>query len=156
MTRTLTRPRDAIGADLLQFTGFHESQQQPLHPQRHLADFVEKDTAAVRHLELALLVAVGAGEAPLHVSEELRLEQRFRQAGAVHCDERALRPRAALVNGVRDELFADAALTGDEHLRIGSRNAIDLLRKLLDDGTGPDQPLASFVSHMRFLECTRA
>ena len=54
----------------------------------------------VGHLELAGLVAVGAGEAALHVAEQLRLEQRLRQAGAVDGDERALRPRALRVDAL--------------------------------------------------------
>ena len=63
--------------------GLEESQQETLHAQRHLADFVEEDRAHVRGLELARLVAIGAGEAALHMAEQLGLEQRFRQAGAV-------------------------------------------------------------------------
>ena len=80
--------RDAVGADLLHLAGFHEPEQQPLHAQGHLADFVEEDAAAVGHLELALLVAIGAREASLHVTEELRFEQRFRKAGTVDGDHR--------------------------------------------------------------------
>src|SRR5262249_36790031 len=114
-------------ADFLQLSGLHEAQQQTLHPQRHFADLVEKDAPAVRHLELALLVAVGPGEAALDVPEQLGFEQRLRQAGAVDRDERTLRPRASLVDRVRDQLFADAALSGDQHLRAGPRDAIDLL-----------------------------
>ena len=79
---------DALGADLLDLAGLEEPQQQPLHPQRHLADFVEEDGAVVGHLELAGLVAVGAGEAALHVAEQLRLEQRLGDAGAIDRHER--------------------------------------------------------------------
>ena len=68
----------------------------------------------------------------------------------------ALRARAALVDRVRDELLADAALAGDQHLRVGSRDAVDLLRELRDDAARPDQLFASLVSHMRFLDFTRA
>ena len=80
MTRTSTRPHRAVGADLLQLAGLEEPQQQALHAQRHLADFVEEDRAAVGQFELARLVAVGAGEAALDVAEQLRLEERFGQA----------------------------------------------------------------------------
>ena len=128
MTRTLTRAHGAIGADLLQFAGFEEPQQQTLHPERHLADFVEEDAPAVGHLELALLVAIGAREAALDVAEELGFEQRFGQAGAVDGDHGPRGARAALMDRVRHELLADAALAGDEHLRVGPGDALDLLR----------------------------
>ena len=71
--------RAAVGADALNFAGLEEPQQQALHAQRHLADFVEEHRAHVGRLELARLVAIGAGEAALHVTEQFRFEQRFRQ-----------------------------------------------------------------------------
>jgi hypothetical protein len=77
-----------LGADLLDFTGFQVTQQKSLHAQRHLADFVEEDRAVVGHLELAGFVPVGAREAALHMAEQLRFEQRFRNAGAVDGHER--------------------------------------------------------------------
>ena len=75
-------------ADRLDLARLEESQEQRLHPQAHLADFVEEQRAAVGHLQLAALVAVGAGEAALDVAEQLRLEQRLGEAGAVDRDER--------------------------------------------------------------------
>ena len=48
----IRRHRHALGADLLDFARLEEPQQQALHPQRHLADFVEEDGAVRRHLEL--------------------------------------------------------------------------------------------------------
>ena len=41
----------------------------------------------MRELQLAALVAIRAGEAALDVAEELRFEERFGEAGAVHRDE---------------------------------------------------------------------
>ncbi len=137
----------AIGADLLQLAGLQEPQQQALHAQRHLADFVEEDGAAVGHLELALLVAIGAGEAALHVAEELGLEQRFGQAGAVDGDHGAGGTRAPLMDRVRDELLADAALAGDQDLRIGARDALDLLRQFPNRGAAPNQLSVTLASH---------
>ncbi len=77
-----------VGADRLDLAVLEKPQQQRLHAQAHLADLVEKQRAAMRELELAALVAVGAGEAALDVSEELRLEERFGDAGEVHRHER--------------------------------------------------------------------
>ena len=72
-----------VGADLLQLTGLEEPEQQALHAQRHLADLVEEDRAAIGDFELAGLVPIGAREAALHVAEQLRFEERLGDAGAV-------------------------------------------------------------------------
>ena len=62
----------AIGADALNLAGLEEPQQQRLHAQAHLADFVHEDRAAVGRFEPASLVAMRVGEAALHVAEQLR------------------------------------------------------------------------------------
>ena len=56
-----------------------------------------KIVPVVGDLELAGLVAIGAGEAALHVAEQLRFEQRFGQAGAVDRHERPVGAGAARV-----------------------------------------------------------
>ena len=109
--------RGAVRADRLDFAGLEEAQQQRLHAQAHLADFVEEQRAAVRELQLAGLVAIRAGEAAFDVAEELRLEQRLGQAGAVHGDEGAVRARVECTWTVRAiEILADAALARDQTL----------------------------------------
>ena len=67
-----------VGADRLDLAGLEEAEQQGLHPQRHLADFVEEDGAAVGHLQQARPVAMRVGEAALHVAEQLGFEQASR------------------------------------------------------------------------------
>ena len=68
----------------------------------HVADLVEKQRAAVGQLEAARAVRDGAGEGALLVAEQLRLEQRLRQRGAVDLDERlAARARRAVVHRAR-------------------------------------------------------
>ena len=108
--------RRFVRTDGLDLATLQETQQQRLHPEAHLADFVEKQRAAVRELQLAALVTVGAGEASFDVSEELRLEQCLGEAGAIHRHEwRVLADRVA-VNVPRDQVLADAALAGNQHL----------------------------------------
>jgi hypothetical protein len=128
------RPR-SFGADLLELAGLEETQQQPLHPQRHLADFIHEHSALVRHFELARLVTIGPGEAALDVTEQLRLEERLRQAGAVHRDEVVVLPRPLGMDGPGDDFLARAAFARNKHLCIGSGDAEDLLTKLLHQGT---------------------
>ncbi len=75
--------RSLVGPDPLQLTRFEEPKKKRLHPEAHLPHFVEEEGAAVRRLELADLVAIRAGEAALDVAEQLGLEERLGQPGAV-------------------------------------------------------------------------
>jgi hypothetical protein len=76
--------RRPIGADGVNLAVLEEPQQRALHPGRHLAQFVEKERSPMRKLQLAARVAIRAGEASLHVAEQLRLEERLGNPGAVH------------------------------------------------------------------------
>ena len=68
--------------------------------------------------------------APLHVTEQLALEQRLGHRRAVDRDERARLAPAALVQRARDELLAGAALAGDQHGRVGLGDAVDQVADL--------------------------
>ena len=85
-----------------------DAQELALHRQRHLADLVEEQRAAVRGLEEALAVFVGAGEGALAVAEELGLEQGLGDGTAVHRHEGLPGPRRHLVNGARHQFLAGA------------------------------------------------
>ena len=78
-TRTSTRIA-ARGPDGLDLPVFQEPQQERLHAEAHLPDLVQEQRAAVRDLNLPLLVAVGAGKTALDVAEQLGLQERFGQA----------------------------------------------------------------------------
>src|SRR6187549_3746632 len=114
------RRQRAIGADSLDLTGLEESQQHRLHPQAHLADFVHEDRALVGGLEAATLVPVGAGKAASHVPEQLRLEQRVREPGAVHWDKGRVGATTALMNESCYQFLTNTALAGNQHLRAAS------------------------------------
>ena len=94
----------------------------------------------MRELELAALVAVGAGEAALDVAEELRLEERFGDAGAVHRDERRELAAGVAMDIARDHVFAHAAFTGDQDLgralRRPCRHGEQFRHGLADDNEG--------------------
>src|SRR5262249_45086275 len=57
----------------------------------------------------------GAGERALPEAEELRLEELFGNGGAVHREERLVATASRVVDGPRQELFADARLAVDQH-----------------------------------------
>ncbi len=88
------RAADALETPLLEY-----AQQLGLHGQRHVADLVEENGAAVGHLEAAAALADGAGEGALLVAEQLALQKGFGQGGAVDGHERAGTILRRLVDG---------------------------------------------------------
>jgi hypothetical protein len=127
-----------VGAHRHHFAVLEEAQQHRLHAQAHLADFVEEDGALVGLLQLPHLVAIGAGEAALHVAEELALEQRLGDAGAVERDEALWRARGVHMHVAGDDVLADAALAGDEHLGVAGGEAPGDVQHALQCGTAAD------------------
>jgi len=121
---------DPIGADLLQLAGLEESQQQTLHAQGHVADFVEEQRAAVGGFEQAGLVIGRAGERAANVAEELRLEKRLGNGAAVERDEPLHAPRTVVVDGACDNFFAGAGLSGHENRAVGGRDGLEQLEQL--------------------------
>ncbi len=78
-----------------------------------VADFVEKDGAAIGELELAAAERGRAGERALLVAEQLALDQLGRDRGAVDLHERARRKRALAMDVRGQQLFAGAGLAAD-------------------------------------------
>ena len=88
--------RRAVAADRLHFPVLEHAEQQRLHAQAHLTGFVEEERAAVRRLQLAGSIAIRAGEAAADMPEQLGLEQRLGEAGAVDRDEGTVAPGRVL------------------------------------------------------------
>ena len=127
--------RHAVGADGLNLARFQVAQQQTLHVQGHLADFVEEDRAVARRLEFSGFITVGPRETPLDVTEQFRLEQRFWNAGAVHRYEGRVGAGARRADGAGDDLFAHAALARDQHFAVGAGNVGDFFPQLRNHTT---------------------
>src|SRR5690606_14975540 len=109
----------------LELVLLEEAQQLDLDRRRDLADLVEEQRAAIGELEPPVLARHRAGEAALLVAEQLALEQRLGERGAVQLDERTGDARRALVERVRDELLAGPALAGDQDRRTARRDLVD-------------------------------
>jgi hypothetical protein len=91
------RDHPHVGSDRLVATDPLErlllQQPQDLRPgRRHVADLVEEQRAAVALLELADPTPLGAGEGPPLVAEQLALQRRLGDGGAVDRQERDLHP----------------------------------------------------------------
>src|SRR5262249_60569137 len=104
-------------------------------------DLVEQDRAAVRGLEAPLAPRVGAGEGALLVAEELALDELAVDRRAVHRDEGPPAAGAALVQRLRDELLAGAALAAHEHREVGLGNLLERCEDALHCGPAVGQVL---------------
>ncbi len=129
----------AAGADAHQRPGLEHAQQAHLELERHLRDLVEEERAAVGLLEVALVLAIGAGVAAALVAEHLVLDQVRRDRAAVDGEERVLAPAAQLVDRARDDLLAGAALAQEQHGRFRRGDARDLVVYVLHRGRAPDE-----------------
>jgi hypothetical protein len=81
---------------------------------RHVVDVVEKERPAVRELEASRLVADRTGKRAALVAEELRFDQRLRQQCTVDDYERLMTTETGVVQHVRNDLLACAALARDD------------------------------------------
>src|SRR5262249_23004704 len=104
----------AASADPLDLPLLQDAQELRLQRERHVADLVEKERAALSGLEAPGARLDAGGHAALD-AEELGLEEALGQRRAVDRDEGLLRPLAAGVDHAGDELLARAALAGDEN-----------------------------------------
>ena len=83
-------------------------------------------------LEPADLPPFRAGEGPFLVAEQLALQQRVVQDGAVERDERARPPRVGGVDRLRDQLLAGPGLALDQHRRTDRPDLLDQVEHLAD------------------------
>ncbi len=78
----------ALAAQAAQLAVFQHAQQLGLRGNRHLADLVQQQRAALSQLEAADAAFQRAGERALFVSEDLAFDQRLGNGGAVDGNER--------------------------------------------------------------------
>jgi hypothetical protein len=88
--------------------------------------------------ELALLRARRVGERPLYVAEQIRLEQRLGNGGAIRLDERLAPLRAAGVDGARHQLLARARLAGNQHRAPRGRRQLEQADRVPDRAAPAD------------------
>ena len=91
------------------------------------------------------------------MAEQLGLEERLGQRGARHFHHGAAAPVRVEVERLRDQLFAGAALAGDEDGRVSLRDLadglVDLLhrRRVADDALGLHQRADLVAQHLDLL-----
>ena len=108
------------------------AQQFGLHDERQLADFIEKQRAAIGTADEAKRGGNGAGESALHVAEQLRLHQLGRKHGAIDGHKRPVGAGTKSMDLPSGDFFADAGFAFDEHSRRARGNELDLRAQCID------------------------
>jgi hypothetical protein len=104
------------------FTLLNDAQELDLGWHRELADFVQKERAAMRRLEETWSIVNGAGKRATSVPEQFALDERVGKGATVHRDKRSTRSTRGLMQRSSEPLFADPTLAGDENRRIEGRD----------------------------------
>ena len=107
------------------------AQQTGLGLQRHIADFIEKQGAAVGLLETPDPLAVGAGESALLVAEQFRFDQVLGDRRHIQRHEVLLAAHGVAVQGPGHQLLAGARLAVDQHRHVGVAEPADGAEHLL-------------------------
>src|SRR5207244_7706809 len=118
-------------ADATERVVLQDPQELGLHRNLHLGDLVEEEGAPVGELEAAEPPLDRSREGAALVSEDLALDERLGNGGAVDGDERALAAVGALVDRPRDQLLAGAALAVDEDRGAAGGGQLDPPIRLL-------------------------
>ncbi len=104
------------------FTRLQHAQEHRLQVGRRFPDFVEKQRASVGAHEMPRMIAMGACERALHVSEQRRGRHRRWDGSHVDGDEGAgLETAAGFVDRLGDQLLSRSGGTSDQdrHMQIG-------------------------------------
>src|SRR6188474_2996750 len=131
--RHLTVVADARDDALLQY-----AQQPALQRERHVADLVQQQRAAIRALDLAdRATFTPARERAFGIAEQLRLDQAFRYRRAVDGEKWPVWPQL-VVQRTRDHFLAGACLAFDDHRQAAARDPHGLVEtgdqpRILDD-----------------------
>ena len=146
---------DRLGAaDALELALLQHAQQLDLRREVDVADLIEKQRAALREFEAPFLARLGAGERPLLVAEEFRLDQAVGQRRAADLDERLLGAQRAVVDRVGDQFLARARFAADQRGGVGAGHLRDLLEDLPHRTAAADQ-VREVVAFTQFLPQVR-
>jgi hypothetical protein len=107
-------------------------QQFRLKRRGHIADFVQKQHAAIGLLKFAPRPTPRSGKCASLVSEHLAFKQGVRQGGAVDLYKRFIAAVGFEVKLHYHHFFTNAGLAIDEHIEGGVGDSLDLLADLFN------------------------
>src|SRR6516162_10851999 len=141
-------------------------EQLRLQSQRHISDFVQKQSSGIRHFKAANFLRKGPGKRAFFVAEEFAFQQVKGNRRAIELYERSSAALAGVMNGPGDQLLARTRLSKNQDRGISWRNDFHKLQRLFEGKAGAHhfysqrtQPL-SYIRHSRvrlpfryFLHC---
>ncbi len=118
-------PDEFAPADPEEFAFRQYAQETRLQRQRHVADFIQEQGAAIGLLETADVALLRAGEGAGLVAEQFALQQFGGNGGGVERDEGLARARRFLVQRAGNELLAGTGFAIDQHRQRRLRQPAD-------------------------------
>jgi hypothetical protein len=139
-----------VFTDALELTFLEDTQEFALEREGNLADFIEKERAAVGGRKASDPILDRSRKCPTDMAEKLALEEFLGHGRTVHTNQRLLRAQATTMNFVCDKLLAGPRLAGNEHGRVRRSDLIDLRT----DQTDPVARTEDVAESFRFIELT--
>ncbi len=127
-----------VAANAFEGARLKDAQNLGLRGQRHVADLIEKDRAAVTLLELADALRGRAGERAPFVAEQFALQQVLRNGRAIDGEEWFPAAAAVVINRAGDQFLAGAAFAGDERRGVRGGELTDQFENILHRLRPPD------------------
>ena len=128
-----------VAANPLEGTLLQHTQQLDLHRQRHIADLVEEQRAAIGQLEAPGAAGNGTGKGTLLMAEQFTFQQLSWNSTTVDRHKRAFAALGVIVQVTRHHFLASTGLAQDQHTGIGIGDLLHHLPNLPDSPTGADQ-----------------
>src|SRR6185437_4475891 len=142
-----------VSADTLKTFFLQDAQQLGLGVGGEIADFIQKNRAALGLFEPADAPRIGAGKTAAFVAEQFAFKQRLGNRGAVYGNERFIRAVAVLVERACDQFLARAGGAANEHSDGSRGDAADLFVNILHDAAAANDGArrgAGFADFDRF------
>ena len=106
------------GPDLDELAGLQDTQQAYLGRLGQLSHLVEEEGSAVGFFKIALPGLDGTGERALLMAEQFGIDGPFGDTAAVEGEVYVMFAGTELVDDLRNDLLAHAALTGNQHGQV--------------------------------------
>ena len=113
------------GADGLDLPFLQRAEKLGLHLQRHFADLIQQQGAAIGGFHQPLLGLHRSRKRAARVAEQFRLDQGGHQRRAFHRHKRLLFSRPKIMNAARHEFLAGAALAQNQHRVVTQADFFD-------------------------------